>query len=107
MVKLHEFLENFKSKLDIRGNQVCKLATVNLKKGDPAGAGAGVGAGKGVSCQCCFLCQAGGKATTGYGPIRGIKPEALTDHVSTILGSYEDVAELEGYYGTGVGGYSA
>eukprot|EP01038_Epipyxis_sp_PR26KG_P014476 gene14476-19432_t len=41
--------------------------------------------------------QAGGKASTGYGPIMDVHPVSLNEHVSTFLGSIEDVKEVEKY----------
>lgn len=41
--------------------------------------------------------QAGGKASTGKSPILDIIPTNLNQHVSTLLGSHEDVTEAEKY----------
>lgn len=41
--------------------------------------------------------QAGGKASTGSGRLLDVVPESIHEHVSTILGSYDDVVELEKY----------
>ena len=39
--------------------------------------------------------QAGGKASTGYYPIRSVKPAALDETIGCFLGSYNDVSEVE------------
>lgn len=41
--------------------------------------------------------QAGGKASTGTGRVLEVVPESLTLHVPVIMGSYDDVAEVEKY----------
>ena len=45
----------------------------------------------------CIL-QAGGKASTGFGRIMNVRPKSLHDHVPCIMGSYDDVTEVELYY---------
>ena len=41
--------------------------------------------------------QAGGKASTGKGPLLDVTPTSINQHISTLLGSYDDVIEAEKY----------
>ena len=51
-----------------------------------------------VAAMAFLLEQAGGKASTGTEPILKQKPQTLNEHVSTFLGSYDDIVEIEKYY---------
>jgi fructose-1,6-bisphosphatase I len=41
--------------------------------------------------------QAGGKSSTGKGSLLNVTPTSINQHVSTLLGSYDDVTEAEKY----------
>ena len=50
-----------------------------------------------VAAMAFLMEQAGGKASTGYEPLLKQQPKTLHDHISTFLGSYDDVMEVEKY----------
>jgi fructose-1,6-bisphosphatase I len=53
-----------------------------------------------VSPMSFLIEQAGGKASTGYGRIMDIHPQSLGEHVSTFMGSPDDIDEMERYLAT-------
>lgn len=50
-----------------------------------------------VAAMAFLVEQAGGRASTGTGPILKVTPKTLHDHISTYLGSKEDIVEIERY----------